>query len=134
MKTHIIVTIILITYSKSIFILKEDHKLQEFNKQQFQRKIKNTGGTGVTYKTILVKPIEHEYICPDQREVCGFDNITYRNRCEVAKGVKVFRIGRCSYNPRRVVKKEVVKVEKKPVFDYYGNYGNSENTRYYEGY
>lgn len=120
MKTQILVTIILINFESSIFVLKQDHKIREFNENFFHKKHNQTYLEEIQYKTIYVKPIEKKkYICPDQREVCGNNYKTYKNRCSTPNEVHIVNFGRCTYNSLEI--KKIPKKEKNYVFDDYGN-------------
>ena len=91
MNKKLLTLLILLTLTKTQFILKEDPRVT-------QNRAKKNKNQGITYKTILIKPNITEYICPDQREACGENYKTYKNRCLVPKGIKIILMARCPYN------------------------------------
>ena len=88
----------LTSVSLSQFILKKDHKNSKKYSTFLYPETQSVQNNGKSYKIVYIEPKQENFICPDQREACGMDYRTYKDRCSMPQGVEIFKMGRCPYN------------------------------------
>lgn len=116
----------LISLSTAQFFLKKDHKHSQYNSSPSLNPQYEEEKNGRSYKIVHIEPKKENFICPDQREACGMDHRTYKDRCSMPQGVEVFKMGRCPYNSESHIRK----IKKRDDVLFYENYEDGYRTEY----